>query len=322
MNKSVIEIQDTKTREEIDNIRALNYFLESQEKKSPIVMRVEGCQSHPNAKTPELKWLAVGYVNGWKVLIPGGRMGFSNIDNDDTINKENKEKAYKKYISEMIGADIEFMVHPNPQSIGQGLKMVIGDRKMALDKRMDSNYFKKDKNGLSRMERAFEAGKPVQARVVTVARSVVWVEIFGYITQVYARDVSWRYVNRLQDVIHVGDVVKVKFLDLKVDKENKTVTSEVSIKAAHPNVMKENMKKYQQGSLYRGIVTGAKDGYFIQVGSVESGIDVYCKKVNCPDEPKIGDTVVVNLYIFDEEAGRVYGSIERVIERRESWTIA
>ena len=322
MAKNIIELKDTKTREEIDNIQALNYFLDSQEKKIPIVMRIDGCQPNPNASSPELKWLAVGYVNNWKVLIPAGRMGFTAIDEDTTMSKENKERAYKAYITQMIGAEIEFLVHPNPKSIGQALKMVIGDRKMALDKKMDSNYFKKDKNGLSRMERAFRDNKSIQARVVTVAKSVVWVEIFGYITQVFARDVSWRFINKLSDVVRVGDIVELKFLELEVDKENKTVKSVVSIKAAHPNTMKENMKKYSQGSIYRGVITGAQDGYFVQVGSNESGVDVYCKKVNCPDEPRVGDTVAVNLFIFDEEAGRIYGSIERVLERRQSWTIA
>lgn len=117
--------------------------------------------------------------------------------------------------------------------------------------------------------------------------------------------------------MYIGEQLHVKFLTLDIDKENKTINATLSIKAAQPNVMRENMKKYRKDSILKGKVSGVKDGgYFVQIGDHISGIDVYCRKINCIDLPREGDIVSVRLYTFDEEHARVFGSIEAVIEKK------
>ena len=66
---------------------------------------------------------------------------------------------------------------------------------------------------------------------------------------------------------------------LEIDKENETIKATVSIKAAQPNIMRENMQKYRKDGIYLGKISGARNGgYFVQIGNHVDGIDVYCKK--------------------------------------------
>lgn len=309
--------------EEMENIEVYKQFCDSREKEKILSGKVIGCvpNTDPNVSKPEFKWYAVVECGGWRVIIPGALMGF-DVDNrrdkaGNEISAFKKANMYKSFISQMFGANIDFIVYDSASSINANAQMVIGNRAAAMAKERQSNYFKSDKDKKSRMERSFDADEAVIAKVVSICDSVVWVDVFGQTFKVIAREVSWRYTENLHDALHVGDQIHVKFLELNIDKENKTIEGEVSIKAAYPNTMKENMKKYKEGSILLGKVSGIRgDGYFVQVGDHINGIDVYCKKINCLDLPQIGDSVSVKLFSFDYDRGRVFGSIEGVVAHK------
>lgn len=307
--------------EEEQNIEVYKEFCESRDKNTVLSGTVIGCLPNTDATRPDQKYFAVVDCGGWQVLIPGTLMGFNIEKQKDKAGNEipnaNKTAMYKAYIKQMLGAKVNFTVYNNPNSINATNKMVIGNRAEAMEKNRESNYFKSDKNGKSKVERAFEADEAVVARVTSIGKSVVWVEVYGQLWEVIAREVSWRYTSDLRQAVHVGDQIHVKFLELEIDKENKEITGSVSIKAAYPNTMRTNMKKYRPGSVLLGTISGIRgDGYFVQVGDHVNGIDVYCKKINCLDIPQEGDSVSVQLYLFDEEKARVFGSIESVVGRK------
>lgn len=307
--------------EEYQNIETYKRLVESQESEKILKTKIVGCLPNTDGTKASQKWFAIGYYEGYQVLIPGFLLGL-DIENakdkaGNPITEYNKGQMYHAYIKAMIGAEVDFIVYNDPGAINSATKMVIGNRKLAMEKKMQSNFFKKDKNGKSKVERAYEAGEPVLARVISIASSVVFVEIYGYVTGVIAREVSWRYTEDLRDVVHIGEQLHVKFTSLEIDKEEKTIKATISIKAAQPNIMRENMKKYRKDSILLGKISGARNGgYFVQIGSHQNGIDVYCKKINCIDVPHVGDTVSVRLFSFDEENARVFGSIENVIEKK------
>ena len=82
---------------------------------------------------------------------------------------------------------------------------------------------------------------------------------------------------------------------------------------------KNNMKLYSEGTITLGVVTGISNGYWIQVGDTETGIDVYCKKINCMELPEVGDTVGVTLFKMDYENGMTFGSVENIVRRANRW---
>lgn len=318
MSNKIIDLAGEFSDKEVETYKLLS---ESQKKEKILTAKVIGCIPNTNETRPEHKWFIVATFRDWQVLIPCIKMGFNTEGLTDKAGNKltghDLAQYYRANMGRMIGAEIDFVVYKDPLSINSVTKQVVGDRALAMEKKRNSNYFKLDKNGKSKVERAFEAGDILEARVVSIASSVIWVEIYGYLAKVFARDASWRYTENLHDVASVGDRVHVKFTELKIDHENKTIESYVSIKAAYPNMQKENMKKYRPDSILAGKITGARTGgYFVQVGDLSNGIDVFCKKINCVDIPHIGDIVSIKLSIFDEEKGRVFGSIESVIEKR------
>lgn len=307
--------------EEYQNIETHKKLVDSQENEKILTTKIVGCLPNADGTKASQKWFAIGYYDGYQVLIPAFLLGL-DVENakdkaGNPVTESSKAQMYHSYIKAMIGAEVDFIVYNAPGAINSVTQMVIGNRKLAMEKKMQSNFFKKDKNGKSKVERAYEANEPLIARVVSIASSVVFVEIYGYVTGVIAREVSWRYTEDLRDVVHIGEQLHVKFTSLEIDKDAKTINATVSIKAAQPNIMRENMKKYRKDAVLLGKISGARNGgYFVQVGNHVNGIDVYCKKINCIDNPHVGDTVSVRLYSFDEENARVFGSIENVIEKK------
>ena len=310
--------------EEYKNIETYKKLVDSQENEKILKTKIIGCLPNQDGTTAAQKWFAVGQFENYQVLIPGTLLGFDNIEGakdkaGNPVSEYNKSQMYRAYIRAMLGAEIDFVVHNNPSAINSAMKMVVGNRALAMAKKRKSNYFKKDKDGKSKVERAFEAGEPLIGRVVSIASTVVFVEVYGYVMGVLARDVSWRYTENLRDVVSIGEQLHVKFTSLEIDKENETIKATVSIKEAQPNIMRENMQKYRKDGIYLGKISGARNGgYFVQIGNHVDGIDVYCKRITCPDTPHVGDIVSVRLFVFDEENARVFGSIEAVVEKKYS----
>jgi len=307
--------------EEYAKIETYKKLVDSQENEKILKTKIVGCLPNADGVRPNQKWFAIGYYEGYQVLIPAFLLGLNVEDAKDKagnpVSDANKTQMYHAYIKAMIGAEIDFIVYNDPGAINTATQMVVGNRQLAMEKKMQSNFFKKDKDGKSKVERAFEANEPVIARVVSIASSVVFVEIYGWVTGVIARNVSWRYTEDLHDVVHMGEQLHVKFTNLEIDKEAKTINATVSIKEAQPNIMRENMKKYRKDAILLGKISGVRNGgYFVQIGNHINGIDVYCKKINCIDTPHVGDVVSVRLFSFDEENARVFGSIENVIEKK------
>ena len=242
----------------------------------------------------------------WQILVPACYMGFE-IENKDKLTDYDKEQIYKSYIRNMQGAYIDIVV----QGVILENKFVGASRVQAMDSIVKQNYFKSDKNGKSKMERCFEQKKPIEARVVTVAKSQVFVDVLGKIVKVFARDVEHRFVNNLKDVICVGQIVPVMITRLAIDKENQLIDIGVSIKDAKEDNTLKNMRNFTPKSEWLGKVTGItrQKGYFVQIGTMNSGIDVLCKYVACSEMPNVGDTVNVKLTMVNSETGRAAGEI-------------
>lgn len=323
MNKEIVQIPGGKNEvleRERKKMETYQTFYDSfmsinKSKKKTIPVKIIGIKRNVNLTQPELIVSAVCEFSdsGWQVIVPAGYMGFAESEfNIEGMTREDKINKYKGYIKKMVGCTIDVVV----VRIKLDDMMAAGNRKMAMDDIVERNYFRSDKNGESLMERAFRNGKFVQARVVTIARSVVWVDVLGYVTPVLARNVEWRFTQNLKDVVHVGEVVNVKIMSLEVDKENHEIKNFfVSIKDAQENMMKKNMDRYTIGSSFAGIVTGIHNGYYVQIGDAKTGIDVLCKVVNTYEMPNKGDEVLCTINIKEKESGRVYGAIDAILNR-------
>ena len=321
MNKKLVDRINEGTSEELeyekDKMKIYQLFYDSyqsqnKKKKKTLPVKVIGIHINRNASSAEVRVCAACQYRdtGWLVLVPAREMGFKKSEFEE-LDNESKIKKYTAYIKKMLNATIDVLVLAADE---KELK-VIASRVRAMKYIVERNYIKSDKNGLSRAERDFELDKFVEARVITIASSVVIVDVLGLAVPVIAKEVAWRYTTDLKSVVQVGEKVYVKIKELYINKETMDISIQVSIKEGMENQMLRNMKKYTLGSSFQGTVSGIRDGYYVQIGDFQNGIDVFCKFVNSAVMPNIGDLVLVTINIKDEEMGRVFGQIDEVIAR-------
>lgn len=313
-----------KTQEELTTMErarmaVYNELLDSKNKQKPLSGKIISCQPNEKASDSKMRVMAVVDYKGWKILIPIGLMGLDLAPVED-YSREKKESLYKRYIISMIGSTVKFVVFQKPESISSSLRMAVGSRSAAMKIEQHDFYVKTNKtSGKSKMERAYEDGIIVKGRVVSTNKTSCFVEVYGKQVQITKGEMSWRYVANVGDVVRNDDVVNVKITDLAVNHETGEIGMTASLKAAQENVCRNNMKLYTEGTTTLGIVTGISNGYWIQVGDATTGIDIYCKKINCMELPEQGDTVAVTIFSMDYEKGMTFGSIENIVRRANRW---
>lgn len=322
MNKKIVEIPRStsqKLESEKEKMRIYQILTESKEsihkkRKKTVTVKVLGVKYNENAKTPEIQYGADCMFEDWHVFVPASEMGFE--EDFSHLPYDQRASVYKSYIRKMEMANIDVIIY----GVDSTNMFAVGSRKGAMEDKRERYYFKSDKNGESLMERTFRQGKFPEARVITITGSTVMVEIFGCVTKVLAKNVEHRFIEQshIKDIVYVGEILPVKILHLTIDKENKLIDIEVSIKDAKPNMQKINMSKFTVGSSLVGKVTGIHNGYFVQIGDFRTGIDVFCKRVKCMEMPSKGDLVSVTISIKDEEKGRVFGVIEEIKQKAET----
>lgn len=127
-------------------------------------------------------------------------------------------------------------------------------------------------------------------------------EIDGVEGFIPVNEVSYGWVNDVEDFVQTGQEMRVKVL--KADRSlNKLV---LSIKAAQEDPWPGCLKRYQKGGEYRGIVTGKREyGIFV---ALEPGVNVLCKQVK-NNSPVQGDEVAVIIQSIFAENHRMTGAI-------------
>lgn len=128
------------------------------------------------------------------------------------------------------------------------------------------------------------------------------VDIGGIETKVGAAEIAWGWVEDARNILERGKTYEVKVLS--VDKENNQV--KISLKQAQSSPWPDCARRYVQGGVYSGTVSGIIDkGVFV---NLEPGIDIF---VHHPKFTRVkkGDKVKVFIRRVDVENQRIYGNI-------------
>ena len=158
-----------------------------------------------------------------------------------------------------------------------------------------------------------EEGQTREGTVASIADFGAFVDIGGIDGLVHLSELSWSRVSRPQDVVRVGDRVKV--VVLSVDKNTRKVA--LSIKQAQPEPWTRVMAQYQQGQVVEGTITQiANFGAFARIADgVEGLIHVSelaeGRVVHPRDVVKDGDVVNVKIIRIDPERRRMGLSIRQ-----------
>lgn len=315
------------TREEI-RANALSY-LKSTINKRTLTGMIEMVERNSEARTAGMSVFAIVNHDGIKVMIPAKEMGIELPKSVKDANKDDKARAYSMLINAMIGSEIDYIV----KKVDTTGEYATASRERAMKGKAKSFYLDKDKKtGLSKAEAALESGARVESRIVSISASTIKVEIMGVETRIHAKEASHRFLNRLTDKFSVGDRVFVVLTDLSIgeptdgedgeesekdaSKNSESIRVKASIKAATPNRAVENAKAYSVGSSCMGKVTGITEhGVFLALGDLDTGIDALSSDIKTFEVPAVGDQVLCYIKQVDEEKGRAYVSITRIIRR-------
>ena len=169
------------------------------------------------------------------------------------------------------------------------------------------------------IEEHYPVGSIVEGEVKTIKDFGAFVEIGdGIEGLVPRRHISWKPFENIEDIIKVGDKVKVKIIGIIIPERKISL----SIKDAMPDPYKEYKKQHTRGSLVKGKVKEIQDkGILIELTPDVDGfmpINQISKEriENLEDAFPVGTEIEAKIIGFDDRARQVRVS-RRVIEEEK-----
>jgi len=203
--------------------------------------------------------------------------------------------------------------------IGQTIKVKI----VEFDKKrrhivVSQKLYHEEEQRLEReaVKKKLEVGAIVEGRVSNITPYGAFVDLGGGISGlIYIADLSWTKVEKVSDVVKVGDIVKVKVT--KIDWDNNHIS--LSLKDTQPDPWETIEEKYPVGSKTVGKVVAVTDfGIFVRLKNGIEGL-VHASEVcwlgeykEVKDNYKVGDEVEVVVIRINKEKRHLSLSIKRL----------
>ena len=278
-----VETDEDKARSDLIDL------LESLKSGKVLSGMVEGVETTENEEAP----LAVIYHGAYKVIIPV----FELIDLPTDYRGMKPKDVHLYLIRKRLGAEIDYVI----KGVDKDSGLAIASRMDAMKSKRKLYYFGKDRDG----NNLLYPGICAEARVVSVVRTGVFVEIFGAEAFISLKELSYQRVMDAKLYYQVGQRVIVKVLDIdKTDKNN--VKVKASIKQAGENPYTKAIRKYTVGNCYVGMVSLVDEtGVFV---SLDGGIDCLCAFPKRGRPPR-GARVTVRILGINYEMNRIWGAI-------------
>ena len=263
-------------------------LLESLRSKKIMTGKIEGVENSAGG-IPS----AVLKHGGFKIIIPC----FECVNPPADFCDQDPNSVYQYVLNKHLGAEIEFVV----KGIDQESEVVVASRKEAMAIRRRQFYFGQDKDG----NNILYEGAIAEARVVSVIRPGIFVEVFG--VQCYIPSNELSYQRLLDASAHYQNGMRILVKILKLDRTDpKNVKITVSVKQTKKNPYDTVFERYCVGNHYIGTVTMVDiNGIFV---ALDGGIDCLCP-FPIRGRPLIGARVTVRLSHISEESHRVRGDI-------------
>lgn len=276
-----------KTEEDILRESILD-LIESKKTGKILTDTITGIEQHGNVK------VAVLYHGDLKVIIPAD---FLIPSSSVPKSAENYQAAIGNSTIKHLGAEVDYIV----EEFDNVNNVAIANRLKAMKAKQKHYYFGYDRQG----NKYLYPDAYCEARVVSVIRNGVFVEVFGVETFVKLSELSYQRIVNTKDHFATGMTVLVKVLALDTsDKDNIKIA--VSIKQAKENPAAKALSKISVGNYYMGTVTMV-DIYGVFV-SLDCGIDCLCKHP-LYERPVRGERASVRIAGVNDKTNQVWGDI-------------
>lgn len=240
------------------------------------------------------------------------------------VNESTSEDdAIKKYINGRRNSVVDFVIKYMDQEDLDG-GWVIGSRSEAMEFYRNKYWFGKtyDKDSNGNNLDFIREGKEVEARVVTVLRTGILVEIFGLEVFIPNKDLFHSHVADTTKEFKTGQKISVKVLS--VDRKGSKISCRLSHKDTKEDPTAMYLRQYGVADRVSGRVTHIE---FVKDPSdvlktktiifvnVEGKFDIYCRmRAGVKHLPIKGQEVSVLLMGKSEDGTRAWGEITHIYE--------
>ena len=219
-------------------------------------------------------------------------------------SQEERDRLEYYRMRSRLGAEIDFVIlqadHDN--------RVAIASRTAAM--RQLRRYYLQTPNRAGHY--IVDAGMRLDARIVSVHRTGLYVELCGVESWIFAEDLSYVRMEDARNMYFAGD--KIRVLVKEVDRSGDVPKLRLSAKEAQENPKALAITRYELGSTNLGTVSAVKpNGIFVRLAD---DMDCLCLFPSF-GRPTVGDRVMVRIThkAVNVETSRyeLYGTIVRIM---------
>ncbi len=296
---NVLSIDEHRTVEtEADKARNdLSDLIESMKTQKILTGTIQGVEQPEDNPS---RSLAVIYHGDFKVIIPAEEAVLPPEDN----RGRSQEDVMHYTLTKRLGAEVDYIVKGiDPQS-----GVAVASRLEAMAAKRKEYYFGTDRDG----NNILYEGVCAEARIVSVIRAGIFVDLFGLEIYIPLRELSYQRLLDASSQFQPGQRVLVKILSIDRSDRNH-IKASASVKQAGENPYEKALRRFSVGNRYVGTVSMVDTtGVFV---ALDGGVDCLCSYPKRGRPPR-GARVTVRILGLNMESNRIWGAITHIAAPR------
>ena len=272
-------------------------LLESQKTGRILTGTIQGVERP--ADNPS-RSLAVIYHGEFKVIIPAEEAVEPPADYRGRL----PEDVLHYMLTKRLGAEVDYIV----KGIDPKSGLAVASRLEAMKAKRKAYYLGTDRDG----NNLLYSGVCAEARIVSVIRAGIFVDLFGLEIYIPLRELSYQRWMDAAAYFQPGQRILVKVLEVDRSDRNQ-IKATASVKQAGENPYEKALRRYSVGNRYVGTVSMVDtNGVFV---ALDGGIDCLCSYPKRGRPPR-GSRVTVRILGINNDSNRIWGAITHIAAAR------
>ncbi len=239
---------------------------------------------------------AVIYHGSFKVIVPAEEA----VELPEDLRDQEPEDVLHYLLTKRLGAEVDYIV----KGIDANSGIAVASRLDAMRIKRREYYFGSDRDG----NNLIYPGLCAEARVVSVIRAGIFVDLFGLEVYIPLRELSYQRIMDAAGYFQPGQRILVKVTGVERINKNQ-VKASASVKQAAENPYEKALRMYAEGNRYVGTVSMVDtNGVFV---ALDGGIDCLCSYPKRGRPPR-GARVTVRILGINHESNRIWGAITHI----------